>query len=222
LNDLGDSLTQIHDEYALAHSAVLRKFLGIVAEHLTTQTYIDLGFSGKVESDQTFVHKQETYGIQIGLDVKAWRRSSALARWNVFDWPGALIRRLTGVDASFTPRGSNIPTFLLGIDLVHPLDNDRRRTLGISGNYRRFRLESGSRSLLLQTGENQIYLAMDLRYYRELRAPEQIRSAGLQEFIYFATALTASNGIYVSYSAGRLPLDVAKDQVYSLGLNVSF
>jgi hypothetical protein len=44
-----------------------------------------------------------------------------------------------------------------------------------------------------------------------------VKSLGLDDFSFYTIVLGGSQGVYVSYSDGRLPLDAASDQVFELG-----
>jgi hypothetical protein len=209
-------------EEEIARSPEMRRYLQIVAPHLGTQFALELDASAKLESDQKFDQKQYAYAAQLGLDLKAWNRTSALARWNLFDWPAAILRYLAGTDARFTPRGSTIPTVRFAIARVDPSENDGREAVGVTSAYTRVNLEAAYRSLVAHIGDGDLYLESDLRWYDELGAPAVIRDAGLDEFTYFAAALTSTKGPFVSYSTGRLPLDAATDRVYELGWKLDF
>jgi len=222
LGQLEQKLALYETEAEIRASPEMRQYLEIVAPHLGTQLALELGASAKLESDQKFEQKQYAYAAQLGLDLKAWNRSSALARWNLFDWPAAILRYLAGTDPRFTPRGSNIPTIRLALARVDPSENDGREALGVTSSYTRFNLEAAYRSLVAHVGDGDFFLESDLRWYHELGAPSVIRTAGLDEFTYFAAALTSTQGPFVSYSAGRLPLDAASDQVYELGWKLDF
>jgi hypothetical protein len=222
LSGLEQKLAEYTTEEQIASSSELRRYLEIVAPHLGTQLALELGASARLESDQLFNQKQYAYAAQLGLDLKAWNRSSTLARWNLFDWPAAVLRYLAGTDARFTPRGSTIPTVRLAIARVDPSENDGREALGVTSSFTRANLEVAYRGLVARVAGGDLFLESGLRWYRELSAPAAIRSAGLDEFTYFAAALTSTDGPFVSYSTGRLPLDAASDKVYELGFKVDF
>jgi len=222
LNRLEDALTSITDGASLAGSPVLARFLGAVREHLSTQRYLALSGSARVESDQSLRRRQYVYAVLLGADVKAWNTESALARFNVFDWPFAAVRWLADHDAEFRPRGSSIPTLQLEVASVAPQGDDGREALGVRGTYPRLRVESSFRTPLAASGRTRLSLESNYRLYQELGAPATIRRAELARFSYLAAAITSAAGPYVSYSAGRLPLDRARDRVYELGFQTRF
>ena len=222
LNELDSKLVDIEDRSELRGSALTAEFIRTASAFLTTQTYVDLTGTARLEADQTFDRTQWVYGAQLGLDVKAWNANSTLAQWNLFDWPFALVRYLSGVDTRFRPRGSTIPTVQMAVELVDPSEDPAREEIGETESYPRVRLESAFRSLLTEGPGGPIYFESDLRYYRELGADDDVEAAGLHEFAYFASAIVSQVGMYLSYSWGRLPFDVTSDQVYALGFRVGF
>jgi hypothetical protein len=147
LSGLEQKLAEYTTEEQIRSSPELHRYLEIVAPHLGTQLALELGASAKLESDQRFIQKQYAYAAQLGLDLKAWDRSSALARWNLFDWPAAVLRYLAGTDARFTPRGSTIPTVRLAIGRIDPSENDGREALGVTSSFTRMNLEAAYRGL---------------------------------------------------------------------------
>jgi hypothetical protein len=215
-------LALITDEAELERSETWRNYLAAVTGHLTTQLYLDVGAAGSLESDQTFSQTQHVYRLRVGADLKAWNRSSRLARWNLFDWPFAAVRYLSGTDPTFTPRGSTFPTVILGLGVVNPGDDSGRLTVGDSTSYPRMDLEVAFKSLVLESSIGQIFFESDLRWFRELGASTPVRAAELDEFTYFAAALTSPDGPYVSWSTGRLPFDARSQQVYELGFKLNF
>jgi hypothetical protein len=219
---LQTELAKIEDEAALERSPLMAEYVRLAAARLSTQRFIDLAVTGGLESDQSFQQKSYVYGGRVGLDIKAWNPQSGLAQWNLFDWPFALLRRLNGTDSSFTPLGSTIPTVLAGVALVDPQDDDGREALGALDAYPRLNIEAAFRTLVLRSAAGPLYFQSDARWYRELNAPAAIRQAKLRAFSYVALALVSEQGPYVSYTKGRLPVDLRKDEVYELGFKLYF
>jgi hypothetical protein len=222
LNALELLLAEEPDEATLDRSPEWQQFDKIVQSLLTTQTYVDVGATVSFESNQSFTATQWVYRGQVGFDVKSWNREASLSQWNVFDWPFALVRFLDGADSTFTPRGSTIPTLMVGVDWVDPDKNPAREALGAMDAYARFRLESAFKTLMAREGDRDIFFLADFRYYGELDAPDAIQTADLDEFVYFTSAITIGESLFVSYSDGRLPFDAADDQVYELGFQLVF
>lgn len=217
-----DTLSRIKDQQAYDNSPVLRTALGVISGYLSTQVYTDLAVAGSFETNQAFDQKQYTFGGTLGIDLKAWNKNSALAHLNLFDWPFAIIRYLTGTDTELAPRGTTIPTLLLGFSMVDPTKNLARQALGQLKSYPRFNLEAAFRTPVTKYGDQTILVESDFRYYTEIGPSAAVKAANLAEFLYFVGALTASNGMFVSYSTGRLPFDAREDQVYELGFKFKF
>lgn len=218
LNELEFQLAGVEDEQELNASPLWQEYVSTVTEFLSTQFYIDLALKGGLESNQDFSLTQAAYGLQLGLDLKAWNQHATLAKLNIPDWPFAVIRLLTGLDDELRPRGSAIPTVLLGIDQVDPLDDAVREALGEASAYPRFRGEVAFKTRVSRSAS----FVADFRYYKELGAARVIKTANLDEFVYFTSALTLQNGMFVSYTTGKLPFDAESDQIYELGFRYDF
>lgn len=218
LNDLEDALTMITDPDSLILSPIWKEFLATVSGHLTTQFYLDLSLKAGLESDQDFRQKQYVYGIHLGFDLKAWNRNSSLAKLNIFDWPFAVLRVFTGYDKDLSPRGSTIPTILAGIDQVDPKNDLLRFSVENESPYPRFSSEVSFRTPVSKSAD----FSANFRYYRELDASPAVKTANLDVYAYFTSALTLWNGMYVSYATGKLPFDDKDDEVYELGFNYNF
>ena len=222
LNRLEDELVTIETEESLNTSAAWMKFFDIAQNHLSTQLYWSVAGTGGLESNQKFTTKQYAYGFDASLDVKAWNRNSVLAGLNIFDWPFALVRWLSGTDADFTPLGSTFPTLIAGIKRVVPRDGDPRYAIDSSGAFNRVNLEAAFRTPVGSLLGNEAYFEADFRYYREINPTSAIVAARLDRQSYFTGALTMADGLFVSYTTGRLPFDAQDDQIYELGFKFKF
>ena len=100
---------------------------------------------------------------------------------------------------------------------MSPEDEDPRAVAGDTSDYDRMRFEGSFRTPIARLGEDRLYVSMNYRYYKELDATPAVRSLGLDSFDYYTVVLGGSEGIYVSYTEGQLPLDVASDRVFELG-----
>jgi hypothetical protein len=137
---------------------------------------------------------------------------------NILDYPFALIRYLTGTDASITPYGATLPILTTALEVVKPArDTIRKDLLGDEKQFVRFRFETGFRTLLANINDIPIHFNAAYRYYRELNAPQQVKAAGLHRFSYFTCSLTGNDTYFVSYSYGNLPFDHREKAVYELG-----
>ena len=62
-----------------------------------------------------------------------------------------------------------------------------------------------------------IHFSSNYRWYKELKPDEIIKLNKLDRFSFLVAALESTNGLFVSYTTGRLPFDRITDQVYALG-----
>jgi hypothetical protein len=195
-----------------------------IIHRLNTQYFWDLSGNAGLESDQSFVQKQWVYGAQLGGVVRAWNPDSALARFNLFDWPFAMLRYLTGADAQWRPSGQAIPSVLGGIDLVDPTDNTDRVSIDPdeNGAFPRYRVEVAFKTKVARLMDKDVWFASSLRHFQEIGASRAIRAADLDRQTYFAASLEFPGGFSLNYSAGRLPLDRETDHVYALGYTLKF
>lgn len=188
-----------------------------------TEVLWSLAADGALESDQSFTTKQYAYGLQAGLLVRAWSSEALLAKLNVFDYPFAVLRYLTGADERFQPSGQAFPSFLAGLDLVDPVnDPDREAVTGDEEPYPRFSSEIAMRSKVSSLGGQYVWFSATWRYFRELGAEADVRAAGLDDQSYFAASLEFPQGWVLTYATGRLPLDLIDDDVWELGFNFEF
>jgi hypothetical protein len=129
---------------------------------------------------------------------------------------------MTGANGGIIPRGSAIPVLLFDLTFVDPKNDKERIALKETGGYARLGLEASFKTFIGKVGEKDLFFGADLRYYREADPPAAVKMSGLDESFYFTAALTHSDGLFFSYSAGKLPLDKKKDEVYSLGFRFIF
>ncbi len=184
------------------------------------QYYVAVSPRFSLESNQSFSKKQFVYGGEFLFGVKAWDNKSPLAQINIFDYPFALIRLLTGTDSSWEPYGSTLPTLLFGLDNVNPKnDIDREAIVGNLDPFMRFKAESSFRTFVSRVQKENIFFSANIRYYKELEASQQIKAAKLDSHFYYVMALQSTSGFYISYAKGKLPFDAISDQVYAVGFN---
>jgi len=214
--------TELADKDDPWKSQAWKKYLSFVQNNLSNQYYVDLSILGSFESNQKFTQKNYNYGLQLGIDIKAWNDNDFLAMANVFDWPFALIRYLTETDEMLTPKGSTIPTVLLSLERVEPVGEDPRIGLGEREKYDRFGAEIAFKTVVFSRTDLKAYFEAAFRYYRYLKPDDIIKINNLEESRYFVCAFKLSNGMFVSYSDGELPFDRRKDKVYSLGYDFHF
>ena len=206
-----------------AEEAAVSELQRLVRPALTDQLYWEVAGDASVESDQKFDSKQWVYGVHALIEAKGWSNDSPYARFNILDYPFAALRALTGYETCkggsecFIPRGTSLPTLLLGFARVSPQDNDARALAGATEAFNRLRFEASFRTPIARVGEDRLYVSANYRYYEELDAAANVRRLGLDSFDYYTVVLGGSEGIYVSFTEGQLPLDAAKDRVFELG-----
>jgi len=90
--------------------------------------------------------------------------------------------------------------------------------LNESGDYSRLSGEVSFKTPLSSSS----YFEADLKYYKEINPPDKIKKAKLDECIYFKAAITTVEGVYISYSNGKLPFDLIDNEIYQLGFKYNF
>ncbi|WP_430403691.1 hypothetical protein [Fluviicola sp.] len=221
LNGLEDKLVNISDMQSKEAIALWNEFSKNLV--LSNQYYYSLAPKFALESNQDFSKTQFTPGLTIDLSAKAWKKNNMLSYFNIFDYPFALIRLITGTDKKFTVYGSTIPTAQLGFDYVIPANDTMRKNL--TGNldpFPRIKFETSFRTFITRVKKENIFFSVNYRYYQELNTPETIIKANLGTHSYFVMALQTTSGFYVSYANGKLPFDAKSDEVYSIGFNYKF
>lgn len=185
---------------------------------VTDQFY--LGIKGKFafESNQDFSKRQFAPGILIGFGAKGWNKNEALRYLNILDYPFAAIRLLTGTDKEFNVYGATFPSFLFGLDYVIPgKDSVRKNLIGNKDPFSRLRFEIGFKTRVARIGKEVIHFSSNFRWYKEINASTAIKINKLDESTFFVASLESISGLFVSYTAGKLPFDRKKDQVYAIG-----
>lgn len=176
-----------------------------------------------LESNQDFTSKHYTAGLRIGASVKAWERGNILSNLNILDYPFALTRLITGYDRSFSPSGATLPSLLVGIDYVYPVNDSLREKADPDLKpFPRLNIELGFRTILGKAGRQILFVNCSLKYFWELGASQAIKQQDLDSFLYFTSSLTSSSGLFVSYTYGQLPFDKSADAVYQLGFRYAF
>lgn len=190
---------------------------------LSNQYYYGISPKFAFESNRDFSAKQFTPGIAINLGAKAWNNSVTLSKLNIFDYPFAVLRLITGTDKHFTPYGSTLPIVAIVLDYVVPSsDSVRSKFAGNLNAYPRIKFETGFRTFITRIKRENIFFNANYRYYQELNAPEEIKKEELDTHSYFVMALQSTSGFYVSYANGKLPFDAKKDEIYSIGFSYKF
>jgi len=221
LNVIRHKLAKIKDMQSNEAIALWSEFSNNLV--LSNQFYYSIAPKFSLESNQDFSKTQFVEGLTIDLGAKAWKTNNPLSYWNIFDYPFALMRLITGTDKEFTIYGSTIPTVQLNFDYVLPsADSTRKSLIGNTNPFPRIKFETSFRTFITRVNTENIFFNADYRFYYEVNAPEAIRKANLRSDSYFVMALQSTSGFYVSYSIGKLPFDARNDKVYSIGFNYKF
>ena len=223
IDDATSDLIERIEDSIIARQRAGKPYLDLYREvnnliNVSDQFY--LGVKGKFafESNQDFSKQQFVPGILIGVGAKGWDKKEALRYFNILDYPFALIRLLTGTDAEFNVYGATFPSFLIGLDYVIPEKDEERQALtGSEDSYTRLRFEIGFKTRVARIGKEMIHFSSNYRWYKELNPDENIELNKLDRFSFLVAALESTNGLFVSYTTGRLPFDRITDQVYALG-----
>jgi hypothetical protein len=191
-------------------------FRRIVLSKMGLQMYWDLHGQASLESDQAFIRKQWTYGIESSLLLRNESPGSIL---RVFDMPFAALRMLSGADDRIAPQGSGFPRLIAGVDMVTPAQNTPREDLlGNKDPYGRLRAEAQMEGGVAGGKDfDGMRLKLRWRYFRELDPDQVIRDADLATSSYFEALIDLPKGWQVTYTDGRLPFDVRTTQGLQLG-----
>ncbi len=220
LNELENELAKAETQEQ--HNAILAQknnIINAVRQTLSLQTYVDFNVNAGLESNQRFTQRQWSYGAQVSVEIKSYDRNAWQTKANIFDYPFALIRLFTGYNTipEFVPYGSSIPTIVFGLDQVDPENNSAREALEEASTFDRYRCEIYFRSPIAYIGGNEIFFNFDYRYLHEIDAPTSIKASDIDKFEYTVISITSSNGVFVSYTDGKLPFDLSNHQAYELG-----
>lgn len=197
---------------------------------LTNQIYGELSADLSLESNQDFSKKQFVYAAKAGLDYKGWEKSDAtqwsdtstLSRLNLLDYPFAMIRMLTGYSSSFVPRGLSLPTVIVAIGLVNPIDGDPRKAVGDDSNFPRFNAEASFKTPIAKFNESPVSFSVNYKIFQEIGASAAVKDSKLDQNSYLTSTIGCSTGPFISYTNGKLPFELKSKEVYSLGFQAHF
>jgi hypothetical protein len=204
-----------------------RKDPAFLSLYDTVNSYINvsnqyfLGVKTKIsyESNQDFSKTQLVPSVYVGIGAKGWDNNGLLKKLNLFDYPFALLRLLTGTDKKFEIYGASFPSCLFGLDYVIPSNDTLRQKLqGDLEPFTRFKFEAGFRTRVAHIGKELIHFSSDFRWYSQLKPGKLIKAAGLHKSTFFVS-IESSSGLFASYTTGKLPFDVRNDQVYAIGFH---
>lgn len=168
------------------------------SSHLSGFKYFTTGTEVGFESDQAFDVTQTTFGAFAYGQIEDWTNTGILGKLGLF------------------------PSIRVGVDLVDPDDDTPRSILGDKTNFFRFSGEVSMRMPLMEVENTPLFVTANYRYYRELGASSLVSDAGLDDYGLLTLSLAGTNGIFVSYSTGELPLDADRSNVVEIGWQKSF
>jgi hypothetical protein len=207
----------------LDNSPQWKAFMASVGAQLSTQYFWRVSGNYSLETNQDFTQRQHAYGFHASGVIRAWNPNSAWAKFNVLDWPFAALRTLLQSASATASSGRALPLVLVGLDQIDPKKNAERLQVDPDkSSYARWRGEVSMKSLVAKVSDQDVWIMANYRFYSEISPSAAIRAAKLNRFEYFAVGLALENGISLSYTTGKLPLDRKGDQVYELGFKVKF
>jgi hypothetical protein len=216
-------------------AAIDKQIAQLLAGHLTNQFAYEFDADVSLESDQRFQQKHWVYAARAAVDFRgwgslhasSWQSAPTSAKLNVFDYPFALLRRLTGytkctavgnsMGGCFVPLGTSWPTVSVAVGQVQPGSSEPRTQVAGNDSYTRVATEVSFKTPIAKWESQPVYVSANWRRYDELSPPDAVRAANLAYYEYFVATVGPQRGLFASYSSGRLPFDHSDDQVYELG-----
>jgi hypothetical protein len=196
---------------------VEKNYNNALRDYRSRPLFLSADFDADVEHDQTFTNVQFVGSAQI--------RGKVLSP--IFDWPFSLIRRVTS-DSDGEPKNwlnrAGGPYFWGGIGYVDASENDARQALTTEhSSFARAHAGVSYRTEIFGTTEaNAVALELSWRYYYEINAPGVIKAQHLDDISYFKATFLLPKGIFIEYTDGKLPVDVAGGSTVSVGWRHNF
>lgn len=179
----------------------------------------DFDIHAGLETTQDFSQQQIVLGAAVSGRYITWREAPGIARFNVFDYPAAAVRWLSGRDERFTPTSRALPAATLGLDVVDGSQVDGR-DLADQDTYLRWKLALTWRSPIWGEGPDALDLVANWRLFEEFDAPGEVDLAGLDRSNHLALTLELPRDWSLTYTTGRLPLDGQDDSTFALGYSL--
>ncbi len=217
-----DSAAAYKPQDAYLNSPEYLSYMATLWDSLSTQFYFTAGPETRYETNQGADKAQLAYGVRIGMDLKAWKPHSRLARANIFDWPTALIRLATGTDASWKPSGAAIPTVSVLVHNVIPGANAVRDSVFNLDPFSRIALEMRYRTKLTSVAQGPVWLAVEYRQHLELNADQTVVDAGLHRHSRVHLQVETPGGLTLSWAKGNLPLTETGSDRFGLGFQFKY
>lgn len=186
-------------------------------------TVASFNLDASYESNQDFSQKQLAYGANLTFKFRGYSNANY-----IFDAPFMLTRLLSNHSLSTEPniqktyRGVT-PTLKIALEKVDPKDDDARQAvLGNKDVFDRWHVDVGMTTPMAKVNGKEVVFNYVWRYFEEIDAKHELRSAGLDKFKYSSVGFVYDGKVYVSYSSGKLPLSNKDDKVFELGWKFNF
>lgn len=168
------------------------------SEFLTSFQYLKGGLEAGYESDQKFDATQSTLGIFLYAQYEDWGTHSWAGKFKV------------------------TPSLRLAVNRINPNDDTPRALAGDDSSYYRV---SGDVSVWMPLGtlyDRILVFTANYRHYSELDPSSIVKDTRLDSYNLRTFSLSGPNGLFVSYSSGKLPFDQQSDDVVALGFKTYF
>jgi hypothetical protein len=222
LSGIADSAGAFRPRDGYIGSAPYLKLMAGIWDSLTTQFYFTGGLEARYESDQGGATTQWATGARLGFDLKVWNPHLGGARFNVFDWPTALVRLVTGTDPSFQPSGAAIPTVSIAYHRVSPGSNAVRDSIADLDPFDRLALELRWRTKLTSVEQGPVWLSAEFRHHLELGADPAVSGAGLHRHSRIHMQVETPHGFTLSWARGKLPFTDSDDDRWGVGFQLKY
>jgi hypothetical protein len=222
LAGVADSVTAYRNVETYIGSPAYLTMMAGLWDSLSTQLYVTGGLEARYESDQGGETTQWASGVRLGFDLKVWNPRRGGARFNVFDWPTALVRFATGTDSSFKPSGAAIPTVSVSYHRVKPGTNVVRDSLLDLDPFDRLAVELRWRTKLMAVAHGPVWISTEFRHHIELSADPVISSMGLHRHSRVHLLVETPQGFTLSWTKGKLPFTDAAADRWGLGFQLKY
>lgn len=192
--DAGDEETQ---ECTKAKVSGL-ELLESTTSFLTSFQRYTFGLDAGYETDQSFTAKQEKISAFFFGQFESWGSTTFLSALNIN------------------------PSFRVGLDSITPNADTPRAKAGDDSKFYRLSGEASFWIPLNNFKNIPVSLTFNYRYFKELNPSEIVKSNKLDSDRLSTWSLTGTNGLFASYSSGKLPFDIKNENVVELGWKTYF
>jgi hypothetical protein len=197
----------------------------LVADEPTAWLY-NLNLHGGLEGNQDYTNSRSLFGLSA---VFVSQPSVAASRYNLLDWPFRKLRESMSPGSRYR---APFPSLAVSLDRLDASDDELRAAFTDRSTFTRASAALAFQTILATFDEGPLRLNASYRYFHELSAPAEIEAAGFDEFDYTkmrlsfpASLLPAIESgdyeLFVSFTSGRLPFDLAPDQAIEIGISTN-